>query len=295
MNIANQTKILSGLFGMTDSVTLLAESGFDCIDVTFSEPDLECWLKDTSYNKQAAELKKHADALGVCFHQAHAPTPSDGADEAYNQDVYQKILRTIELSSILGIQNVVLHPRDFVRYLGTYEETRDRLRGVNLEFFNSLLPYCKDYNVGVVVENTYWGTDNGIEQSYCSNAKDIVDLVDTLDSPYMGACLDLGHLALAKQPHDAVIAALDGNRLKCLHVQDNEGVKDIHLLPGLGTVDYDMCMRSLAQIDYQGVLTLESYGFIKGFEKAFLPQVLKFMATRARFLAEQFEMHKKGM
>ena len=293
MKIATQTKILSGFFGVFDSVKIIAESGFDCIDVTFSEPDMEVWFKDVLYKKKAKQLSKWSEELGVFFNQAHAPVPTDGEDEKYNEEVYQKILRTIEISSLLGIKNVVLHPKDYIRYSGTYEETREQLRNVNLEFFNSLVPYCKDYNVNVAVENTYWGAGKTIEKSYCSGAEDIIDLVDTINSPYMVACIDLGHLALAGECHKDVINALGKKRLKCLHVQDNEFIKDIHLLPGLGKIDYEEIIRALADIDYEGELTLESYGFIKGFEQEFVPEVVNFMARRAKFLAAKFDEYKR--
>ena len=291
MKVAMQTKIISGLFGMFDSVKLIAESGFDCIDVTFSEPDLEEWLNSAAYDAKAKELKQYAQTLGVTFHQAHAPVPSDDKDGHCTKD-YENFLRTIQLSSLLGIKNIVFHPMDYYRRLGSYEESRKKLREINLEFFTSLMPYCAEYNVNIAIENTYWSTDHGIEKSYCSGAKDIIDLVDTIHSPHMVACLDLGHLALVGESHHNVIHALGKSRLKCLHVQDNEFVKDIHQLPGLGKVNYNEILSALAEIDYDGALTLESYGFIKGFEKEFMPEALSFMAKRAKFLAETFEKLK---
>lgn len=293
MKVATQTKIISGIFGMFDSVRLIAESGFDCIDVTFSEPDLKEWLSNASYNTKAKDLKHYAQELGVTFNQAHAPVPSDGK-EGYSRHDYENFLRTLELSSLLGVKNIVFHPMDYYRRLGTYEESREKLRESNLEFFTSLIPYCEEYNINVAIENTYWRTDNGIEKSYCSGAEDIMDLVDTIDSSHMVSCLDLGHLALAGENHREVITSLGRNRLKCLHVQDNEFVKDIHQLPGVGKIDYKEILSALADIDYDGELTLESYGFIKGFDKEFIPAVLIFMAKRVKFLANEFDRLKSG-
>ena len=108
MKVATQTKIISGLFGLFDSVKMIAECGFDCIDVTFSEPDMEVWLKNTSYNAKVKELKQQAQELGVFFNQAHAPVPSDGSN-GYKKEDYENFLRTIELSSLLGVKNIVFH------------------------------------------------------------------------------------------------------------------------------------------------------------------------------------------
>ena len=192
----------------------------------------------------------------------------------------------------MGVKNIVFHPGDYYRRTGTYEESREKLRNSNFEFFSSLMPYCNDYNVNVAIENTYWNTENGIEKSYCYGAEDIIDLIDSIDSPHMVSCLDLGHLALVGESHRDVIYAIGKKRLKCLHVQDNEFVKDIHQLPGLGKIDYTEILSALADIGYDGELTLESYGFLKGFEKEFIPEALVFMSRRARFLSEKFEEFK---
>ena len=293
MKIATQTKILSGIFGLSDTVKIIAKSGFDCIDVTFSEPDMQPWLKDTTYNDKAKELKRQAQDLGVFFNQAHAPVPLDSEQGKYPKEDFDNFIRTIELSSILGIKNIVFHPGDYYRRTGTYEESREKLRSSNLDFFSSLMPYCNDYNVNIAIENTYWNTENGIEKSYCSGPEDIIDLIESINSPHMVSCLDLGHLALAGESHRNVIYSIGKKRLKCLHVQDNEFIKDIHQLPGLGKINYTEILSALADIEYEGELTLESYGFLKGFEKEFMPEALTFMSRRAKFLAKKFEELKE--
>ena len=51
-------------------------------------------------------------------------------------------------------------------------------------------------------------------------------------------------------------------------------------------------LRSLAQIDYKGDLTLEADNFFVGVDNEFYPVALKFMADVARHLTKKIEGYK---
>ena len=48
-----------------------------------------------------------------------------------------------------------------------------------------------------------------------------------------------------------------------IHVHDNNGLKDEHTAPFLGTTDYDSLMRGLIESKFSGYFTLESEFFFK--------------------------------
>ena len=48
-----------------------------------------------------------------------------------------------------------------------------------------------------------------------------------------------------------------GNRLMALHLHDNNGVDDQHLLPYDGTTEWSVIMKKIAQADYKGAVSLE--------------------------------------
>jgi sugar phosphate isomerase/epimerase len=52
----------------------------------------------------------------------------------------------------------------------------------------------------------------------------------------VGVCLDLGHANITVGIPDAI--SVLGNRITSLHVHDNHGMKDEHLWPGDGTIDW---------------------------------------------------------
>ena len=48
-----------------------------------------------------------------------------------------------------------------------------------------------------------------------------------------------------------------GKHIKALHLADNEGQRDQHLMPYLGTLNHDEVINALIDIDYKGYFTLE--------------------------------------
>jgi len=73
--------------------------------------------------------------------------------------------------------------------------------------------------------------------------------------------LETGHVFVRREGVDLsrdIFAC--GERLIALHIQDTDGKKDRHWLPGQGIIDWAQFMKDLISIDYQGVLTLEISG-----------------------------------
>ncbi|MDD5679088.1 MAG: TIM barrel protein [Kiritimatiellae bacterium] len=72
----------------------------------------------------------------------------------------------------------------------------------------------------------------------------------------LGFVLDAGHAHVDRNLDDYLGGA--GLRLAGLHLHDNHGNKDEHLLPGRGAIDWDHFMAGLAQTGYMGPLMLEA-------------------------------------
>ena len=52
-----------------------------------------------------------------------------------------------------------------------------------------------------------------------------------------------------------------GSRLHALHIADNEGERDQHMMPyGRGNVDFECVIRALREINYEGLFNLEIPG-----------------------------------
>ncbi len=72
----------------------------------------------------------------------------------------------------------------------------------------------------------------------------------------IGLVLDIGHANLNHQIQEFI--AKFSNKIVHMHVSDNDGVQDIHLGLGYGTVNWKTVAEAIKKIGYSGVIILES-------------------------------------
>ena len=78
---------------------------------------------------------------------------------------------------------------------------------------------------------------------------------DELEGVDAGVCLDYGHAHLLGDLAEAV-EMISGHVLST-HVHDNRGMRDEHLVPFAGSIDWDVAMMATQKIGYDGPLMFE--------------------------------------
>jgi len=279
MKISTQTLRLANTFGDIEAVKFLCELGYDSIDYSFFGSRAKGLpLENDNFFNHLRDLKKLAESYGVTFNQTHAPFGSyiEGDDD-FNNWVKPLIIKSIEASGILGAKYVIVHP--FV--------VSKNQKQANIDFFNSLLPHAKKHNVKIALENMF-GQDP-IEKKYthnvCSNGVEFCDYLDSLDNKYFVACLDIGHCGLVGEDAAEMVLQLGHDRLKCLHVHDNNKTADQHTLPFLENIDFPGIIKALKEIDYEGELTLEADNFLSKIPIELMKDASILMYKTAKFLA----------
>jgi sugar phosphate isomerase/epimerase len=71
----------------------------------------------------------------------------------------------------------------------------------------------------------------------------LVEILETGHLDSVGVCLDLGHAHITVGVAEAI--ATLGNRIVQVHAHDNHGLKDEHLFPGDGTIDWPATAAAL--------------------------------------------------
>lgn len=286
MYLSTQSFYLSERKGEPTTIRILKQAGYDAIDFSMfgnlCKPDHP--LSQAGYLDYARQLRQIADDVGIIFNQAHAPFPSFKSDDsAYNEKVFSDILRSLEISAVLGASIVVVHPF----YLPDPKEKKDR----NLDFFCRLQPYCASPGVKIALENMwiYDETKTKIVPAVCGTGESFAEYLDELDSRYFTACLDLGHCGLVGENAADMIRILGPRRLLSLHVHDNDFLHDTHTVPFLGQMDWQSITEVLADIHYAGDFTLEADNFLIGFPDAFLERAVRFMHDIGRHLIDMIE------
>ena len=286
MKLVINTEVMTDKLSYADTLRLIAGAGFDGVDCSFFDIMQEdsVWLRE-DWKDFAIELRGVAEDLGLVFRQAHAPFPSARGQEPYDTVVRLRFLRSMEAAAILGVENIVVHPIHYTKYFATREEQFSR----SVEFYKSLMPYCEQLGIRVCTENM-WDVDKAkvIRDSLCARPEEFMALVDAVDHPWMGACLDIGHAALVGQDPANMIRRM-GSYINCLHVHDVDYLHDKHTMPFTQDLDWEEIATALGQIGYRGDFTYEANVFIKKMPQALWPDALKMMAAVGRYIISRIE------
>ena len=281
--------MLQNRMSEAEAVKYFAKCGFTAIDMTMED----MWNDNSpkmqpNYAEYAKELKRVADGCGIVFNQSHAPMHSSYIDEAKTEKAFELIKHAIETASILGVENIIVHPKQHLEY----PEFKDELRAQNIEFYNKLLPLCDEYKINMLTENM-WRTKgtNAILHSVCAPADEFCDYVDMMNHPRFGACLDIGHTYLVHENIIDMINAL-GGRIWGLHVHDVAMDNDLHTIPFTGAIkNWEEIMATLGKVGYKGDITFE----IKALDQipdALLEDALKFICRIGEHFAKIVENNR---
>lgn len=286
MQLVTTTEKLSEAFGDEECVRILAEAGFDAIDWGFFEMSAGkgIWCTD-DWKNHALRLKELGRECGIGFSQAHAPFPSSQGEEAADKIIMERILRSMEAAALMGIKNIVVHPKQHL----VYAKEKKQLWQENLEFYRSLIPFCQTFGIRVCAENM-WQYDSKrryIVDSVCSQPEEFCALLDALDSPWIVGCLDLGHCALVGVEPEDFIRAMGKDRLKALHVHDVDYLHDCHTMPFMKNLNWENITSALAQIGYEGDFTFEADSFYSGFPAPLMKDACRLMERTGRYLIGQ--------
>lgn len=292
MKISAETLYLRNRFGDKESIRILAEAGFDCIDYTMDHMRSDdSPLNAPDYLEYARELLRYAKSLGMVFNQAHAPFEFEWEKKGILENIaIPRIIRSLEIASVMEIDTVIVHPLHHLSYFHNSE----LVWKLNMDFYRTLLPYAQKYNVRICMENLFQFDSRGVAlPDTCADSARYIRALDELNDPHIVACVDVGHACLIGENPADLIRALGHSRLKALHIHDNNSVTDEHTLPYMGKIDWDDVAKALADIDYDGVFTFEAFLFYRNFEDDFLPTAARWIREIGEYLVGKVEKYRK--
>lgn len=162
-------------------------------------------------------------------------------------DAMEKLFRWVDLYEAIGIRNMVLHCDPLSRTDLSFDERIAR----NADRLREMAAYIEGREICICLENL---------RGFTTSADHLLAVIDQIGSEQFGICLDTGHLNLTEKDQRAFILKA-GKRLRALHIADNEGERDQHMMPfGRGNVDFEEVVRALREVDYEGLFNLEIPG-----------------------------------
>jgi hypothetical protein len=170
-----------------------------------------------------------------------------GRDRKERIEAMDEIKRAIEVAEVIPFRFLVLH-------VGVSGELFDehKFEGA-MTSIEHLRAFARPLGVGLLVENI---------PNELTAPKKIMELLHTLHYDDVGVCFDLGHAHL----EPGVEAAFETLKplIRSVHVHDNHGMKDEHLWPGKGTIDWKRTMGLLRTAPQVPALVLEIEGDAEG-------------------------------
>lgn len=284
------------------SMKRLADAGFNAIDFNldhiFSPSDYrkgkEFPICDMSYEeleKHYAPLRAAAEKNGITIAQTHASFPIYYPDEdKVNEYIFTVLEKTIAINSFIGCGATVIHPYTCA--------DKELCRRVNMDIYTRLIPTAKKYGVKICLENLFYCINGLVIGGECYEPNEACTYIDELNAiageEVFGFCLDVGHAHLVGQNIKRFVKTL-GKRLTVLHIHDNNGVFDQHLMPytqvsGWGdkcATDWNGFIEGLRDIGYSGPISFETFKVTNLFPAALTDDVLKLISAIGRYMSDE--------
>ena len=239
-----------------DAVLEFKKNGIFCSELS-DEHGEELLLRGEDYVATGKKLSEFLREQNFEISQGHLWLKIRLVSDA---EAVEKLCRWIDMYEAIGIKNMVLHCEQMNKTELSKEEKIEK----NVEKLRAVAKHIKDKDITVCLENLL-GVRAGIpkEELVSGNADDLLAIIEAVGSDRFGICLDTGHLNLTyKEQREFILRA--GNKLKALHIADNEGERDQHLMPFTkGKVNFPQVVEALREIGYCGLFNLEIPGETK--------------------------------
>lgn len=253
------------------SMKNLRACGFEAVDFGMPGVPVTPEAPTSFYDKPLEEIleifrpfKEAADKYGIIYSQMHAPFPLWVKDrEDFNTYMVMVMEKICAVAALIGCPAIVAHP--------ITRSTKEKEYECNFAMYRTFMPAAKKYGVKLCLENMFTGAGGRIAEGSCADADETCMYIDKLNeeagAEVFGYCFDIGHAHLMHRNIRWFIQKL-GKRLTCLHIHDNDGCDDLHMMPYTQvryrgkcalSIDWEGMIAGLRDIGYDGTLAFETF------------------------------------
>jgi sugar phosphate isomerase/epimerase len=228
----------------------LARTGVQAIEIFAARQHLD-------YANRKAHVKEIADwfrGSGIPLNSVHSPLYADyewgragappvniaATDRAARVDAMDEIKRSLEIAEQIPFRFLVQH-------LGLPNESFDEKKfEAAMTSIEHLRAFAKPLGVRILLENI---------PNELSTPDRLVEMIRGAHFDDVGVCFDFGHAHMMSSVREGF--EILRTHIRSTHVHDNDKLKDSHLWPGQGTIDWKEAMDLLRSAPQTPPMLLE--------------------------------------
>lgn len=244
-------------YGVEKGLQIVKESGFDAIDYDlthYKQEDSVYWGSEDAFESHFAKIRKVADDLELEIGQTHGRCGGyHPVKEGYNEWFHQITEKDLKASQILGSPACVIH---FIESTRWGQQPAETMRSVSNEMFQAIIPYAEKYQVKIALETFGAARVKGDRiRDFFADPAEFLWQYQQMNTKYKTICVDTGHTHEAGSfwvPSVEDMIRRLGKDISLLHLHDNSGHWDDHMLLGMGTICWPAVFDALEEIGYCG-------------------------------------------
>jgi protein FrlC len=235
-------------FPLEEAIRRTKAAGFDGIDIWGGRP--HCYRRDRT-ERELVSLRTQIENEGLetvsyIPAQFRYPTSLCSGSDPVRQDSIRYIQDSIENAAILGASVVSVCPGHTL-FGQSRQDGLQRLADSLWEISS----FAARHRVKIAIEPA-----DSYETDLLNTCAEALTFINQAGFPDLGVLLDNGHEFVVGQ--DSAQAAKDlGSRLFHVHVDDNNALRDQHLVPGDGKFDFMPFLAGLKTAGYDSYLCAE--------------------------------------
>lgn len=246
-----RTSLLTSLYkdySLRDAIKQTAIAGFDAIEIWGGRPHA---YRNDLREHEIILLQELINDLGL---EVAAIIPEQyrysyclcSPITQIRIDSIMYIKDTIELAARLGAPVVNISPGHTM-----HDQDLDNGWELLAQSLIQICDFCSHYNVLLAIEPSYkYDTD------LINTTIQALDMIDQLGCDNLGVSFNTGHAFIVGEDTSTALENL-GDRLFHVHINDNDGKQDQHLIPGHGQYDFLSMINDLQAIQFDGFLTAD--------------------------------------
>jgi protein FrlC len=234
-------------YPLEDTIRAIARAGYDGIDLWGGRP--HCYRRDLS-ERELLALRRLIESEGLEVAslipaQFRYPTSLCSPNRVIREDSVRYIMDSIENACILGAPVVSVCPGHSLA-----GQSRESALARLAESLWEIASFAARHNVRIAIEPA-----DRYETDLLNDARQTADFIHQAGLANTGVLLDNGHEWVVNHSYAAIPEIQD--LLFHVHVDDNQGQRDQHLVPGEGGTCVPEFLNAIQATGYDGFVCVE--------------------------------------